>query len=519
MKVRSLMVSMLACAALAGCSNDEVVENAPEQNEGGKQYLAVNLAAANTLSRAFEDGTDNEAKVAGARFYFFNESGQPFSVTEDGKNFIDKTFATNPFDPANDNEESRSDAVLVIEGGKGSPASMVAVLNQVTANLDNTSKSLSDLEGISADYRKFGENEFLMTNSVYLDANEEEKMEAILAPENLATTPEAAKANPVIIHVERVLAKVKYTIPTSVEGGLYDTGVTFGEEKVYAKIHGLGVAHENPVSNLFKKIDTTWDDTTLGFTWNDAPNYRSYWANSATPDAYENGTTWNDTENKTFTYCLESTNAPKAERTEALVTATLVHADGKTPFEIAEWMGERYAEGEKALKTAMANYLKDFYYNLPLQDGQTEASKESFNPEDLTFVKGTASYEVKAELSENAPQYYTKVDGEWKEVDKNTALKDAIAKLAEAMIWKTGMTYYYTPIKHLGNEGTDGEYGIVRNHLYNVTVNSITGLGTPVYDPDVEIPTVIPDPKETYIAAQIHVLSWNVVTNNVDLGK
>ena len=79
------------------------------------------------------------------------------------------------------------------------------------------------------------------------------------------------------------------------------------------------------------------------------------------------------------------------------------------------------------------------------------------------------------------------------------------------------MTYYYTDLRHLGTEVTKGLYGVVRNHIYDVNVQSVVGLGTPVYNPDEVIVPQKPGEDETYIAAKINILSWRIVNNDVDL--
>ena len=61
---------------------------------------------------------------------------------------------------------------------------------------------------------------------------------------------------------------------------------------------------------------------------------------------------------------------------------------------------------------------------------------------------------------------------------------------------------------------------MIRNHVYKLTVNSINGLGTPIPFKDVkEIIPEIPVETETYISAEIDILAWKIVEQNVDLGK
>lgn len=64
---------------------------------------------------------------------------------------------------------------------------------------------------------------------------------------------------------------------------------------------------------------------------------------------------------------------------------------------------------------------------------------------------------------------------------------------------------------------TTGALGVVRNHVYNLTINSITGLGTALRDPKQPI---VPAKEEAnqYIAARLNILAWNVAnTWSVDL--
>jgi hypothetical protein len=80
------------------------------------------------------------------------------------------------------------------------------------------------------------------------------------------------------------------------------------------------------------------------------------------------------------------------------------------------------------------------------------------------------------------------------------------------------MTYYCLDIKHLGKEGSVTEYGIVRNHAYKVNITGIKGYGTPIYDPAQDF--IVPDKPEdieTYVSAQINILSWRVVANDYNV--
>ena len=92
-----------------------------------------------------------------------------------------------------------------------------------------------------------------------------------------------------------------------------------------------------------------------------------------------------------------------------------------------------------------------------------------------------------------------------------TEIENILATIRPAKIWEAG-GYYYLPIAHNSTVN-----GLVRNHVYQMNINGITGLGTPVYDPKKLITPEKPTDDESFIAAEIKVLSWKVVNNGVVL--
>ena len=93
-------------------------------------------------------------------------------------------------------------------------------------------------------------------------------------------------------------------------------------------------------------------------------------------------------------------------------------------------------------------------------------------------------------------------------------------------MFNEGLGFYSVPIRHLrwndalynATTGYDwaampsGALGVVRNHVYNLTINSISGLATALRSPDQPI---VPAKEEAnqYIAARLNVLAWNVVNS------
>ncbi len=84
--------------------------------------------------------------------------------------------------------------------------------------------------------------------------------------------------------------------------------------------------------------------------------------------------------------------------------------------------------------------------------------------------------------------------------------------------YKDGLMYYYAPIDHLNNTtGSDlleAEYGVVRNHWYNVTITSLEGLGRGIA---VEDEVIVPQPEVTYyyLGTDVNILSWKMINSTV----
>ena len=164
----------------------------------------------------------------------------------------------------------------------------------------------------------------------------------------------------------------------------------------------------------------------------------------------------------------------------------------------------------------------------------------SLDPSDFILEKDATageSYEaaVNLKLVDGITTVYTitSVNGNQTATEVTAAEANAaLAKYTETVeYWNGGRTYYFIPIVQnsaLKVNPKDpkadpveylGLYGVVRNHWYQLTVNSINGLGTAVPDPDEVIIPIIPEEKDYYIAAEINILQWKVVTQSVDLGK
>lgn len=564
MRLSNFLVMFSACALFAACANDETPDgnNLPKGN-GEQAFIAVRLAAPNAMTRMFQDGKDEENAVTKARFYFFDNSGNAVTVGQTtGSTDINYYDVTSPSfsasDPANDNvEETTTNAIVVLENKTVWPTQMVVVLNPPTA-LGDASKKLSDLQAAAAGYDSKTSGTFVMSNSVYIDGANG-KVDAVNVEDHITNNLEAAKGNPVTVYVERVLARVDVACTSSLETNKTDgTGTQQNEingytgqngtNEIQAVIKGWTLANRNAESHLLKSLSTWGNNASITVSenpatswtfdnWNNATNHRSYWAytDDVTATKLENDSYATIlTNNSTFAetaYCQENTG--KGPATELVAIAEL-QVDGQKT-DIAKYAGQYWT---------VANLLKQFagqilagkiYYKANAGDPSTAtalpATALKLRPRNSSETGSVAAYEAVLDLKadyQTGYTFYSDADGsdELQLTDVQDILNDY-----KALYWHEGKTYYHTTIKHTLNNLTKD--GVVRNHLYDISLTGVSGLGTPIPgtssddeddDPGEEDPEDKPinpeDPKDesSYLAAEINILSWNVIDQEVELG-
>ena len=528
----------------------------------------------------YEDGSEAESKINNVRFYFFNGDGTPYLLVNDDPektpvNFLERALGTDDMD-GNDHDhtaEITTKAMLVLKGEtKAVPASVIAVINP--AALDNSTlhsgtMTLSELR-TSATGSKFNDKTegFVMSNSVYESAGQDVCSTPVA--NSVFDTADKALSKPVDIYVERVNAKVnakidanykrdgetenawtqneegKYQIKVgSIDVINYDETANAAPTKttypVYAVVQGWQLADADGKAELCKQIKTSWYDGGLGISpWTTSDYHRCFWSESV---PFTTGAGANRPVNPTFNGITQSlsddfsaepvytlpntpdkvvTNPKTSDNTltKLIVAAKLVYKDKNNtyhPAQVCQYRGLTYL-GEEAVKKQIVGGFARYFKKTTT--GGVDVYK-SIDASDIAFktVPGSSEvkdYEVVAKLADDNVELWVKNGQEYTKA--NNAIVNAALAKEEAQVRSTeGATYYYTPIKHLGTPGKLGEYGIVRNHSYQVTIQNIQGFGTPVYNPDQEIDPIVPSDNNTYLAASIKVLSWRVVSSTVDL--
>lgn len=552
--MKKLFIAAMALATIVSCSKENEVVIAPVGGETA--LLSVSLKAAGDMTRAevgsYEYGLPAENLIDNATFYFFDSNGGAYTVDAEKGNMVvvnSKDLTANTTKPA-ENIEAYSKVILTLKAHKATPpAKMVALIN-VANPKTYANTNLEDLQKLNTTL-KSGDH-FVMSNSVY-DGDQDVVVATEILPENIFTTPDPATGvnpgdvyvpegvEPVKIYVERVAAKVRVNLNDTTLYPVYDAE---GKEiaDTFVKVLGWDVTNASNDSYLLK----SYAEATK-FTSNNPTFFRSHWANTIATALPTNNLTFNAIKGANvatgYAYYHENTlnevnadgwfNANKfdgaTKASQLVVAAQLVDAKGAAK-EFAKWYGEDYPNGN-ALKAAMINNAaKQIFVKDEENSTDAETVYKGISTSDVTFYQiassteynpaswdGDRRYEVRVKADAETV-YYTATkgdDGKLIPFAKTADVDAILAKIEPAMIWTTGYTYYYTMINHFGDAD-----GIVRNHLYDVNVVSFNGLGTPVYDPtEIIIPEEPIEQEPYHLTAQINVLSWALVSQNVELGK
>ncbi len=590
-QIMSLLVGGLSLL-VSGCSNHDVSDNLikGDASTDKNSYIAVTIAPNIAETRAegdandYENGDVAENTITNVRFYFFTSDGKIANVkrTKDGDmvNYLDLTVAPSSDGTSGDpNVEKGLNAVLVINTAQGDerPAKILAVCNR-SNRLDNNSKDLESVRSTCYDYANFAEqsSQFVMSSSVYASTSGQE-ISAVTIPEDCFQDQESgANLNPVVLYVERVVAKVRvkldsealtcktvtvdgknYTLVALLkdneEGNTADNYLKIGDTQVYARFLGWNVTAATEQSSLSKYINPAWD---VFPNWNYAPFFRSYWARNCNNAGtrympfFDNGESdYSVTGGREMTTSYtsmyvnenaaaysEATNGNGRQHPSTVIMAAQLCKEDGTPINAYHWLGQMQV-GEDHLKTAMLAQLdrinSKLYYKETAPDGSTVI--KSIAADDLSMYtaieagKGTAdpstsgryfTYVMLSDAGKARVWYGNHACTDDSRMDTAAVNAFLNSTLGSAEIWNNGYTYYYFPIRHLGSEKDGlnmGAYGVVRNHVYQVNINKITGMGTPVYNPEEEIIPEKPGNSDTFVSAKINILSWRLVHNNVEL--
>lgn len=526
----------------------------------------------------FYYGTADEQVVNSADFFFYNADGS--YVTHVSQSASGTSSGTGIGTSDDVEWKGNSTVVLKGLKSKNYPKLMVVILNGGAFANNLERKPLKDVSAeIVEAIASVGTNSqadwtnFVMTSSSFAEPGVTQFYTTALVPENFQDSEEGAVAHPVVAYVERLAAKVQLNLGTAFDAenktsiGSYHINGTSTPTELYTKVIGWGLNATAKNEYLYKVIQSDW--TFSPFEWNDAANFRSYWCKSTNygngtyPDSYLNSTS---TPSKNYNaatatlsyvgydglsvapgksaYCRENTNVTSVLSTEnvnstvtCVLLKTIVTDASGNAQSLALFDGTLYTEDNYKDRVLEKYHLANSAAYIPWVSSDGAAfrmvTKEYFVENNAGDGKAYLTFK---DLSGTTEKYYRHTGTGTSAADfteitvavANTMINGTgLRQNTRCSLYKDGMMYYSIPIEHLRNSGKtykdagyqypEADYGIVRNHFYNVTINKIEHIGNAVFDPDEEIIPNDEDNTNYNVGAQINILSWKVVNQTVDL--
>ena len=570
MRIKHFFGLAVIAAMTASCSsNNDLVNgggNGSSENETGVGYatLSINLPTTNGTRAAgdpdFNPGDANEYDVKDVTLLIFKEAGK----SENDYTFVE-TADLGTMAPWVKDDGTTGITTAATITAKLSSVDLngkyyaLAILNnkdktnKLKVKMPTTDQTYSKWNATTSADTKFADNTngFYMANAPQFSTGTPTtlvKIDKIYATKQAAETSKATT-----IHVERGLAKV--TVASLPTGLTPPASTKYSNDKVDITAWNLDVTNKSTfpihsLTDLTTNFTTIWsastdpapstgrfvDGSNTAFKrvyWGVDPNYSTDYATvEACQDAFNVlAANANITGNATTPqYCLENTfdiNHMKQGQTTRVVFKATYTPNGFKPGDTFYKIGNNTdlwnkTNLEKQIKAKAQEVLSE-----------TDADKVTVKLDATeNDIAGTAGTKILKE--ENVLHDGVKVSpNEINSINEKLGLKAAAGTdpIVGIATYASGESYYIARIKHFGddltpwNAGDDtygennqkwlGRYGVLRNNWYVLTVNSVSGPGTP------DVPTIKPtDPDDEnykYISVSVKILSWAKRSQSVDL--
>lgn len=493
MNINKLLQAILLPTLLTGFSacnpTDNTLENAPsmvEIEEGN--YISVRFhIIGNSYTRGtdtgFSDGTEQEMAISQIVLTFYDEGGNYLSCSTLSK------------------EDVGGDLIVVATHTTQQPRKMLA-----WANLDNAATTLSGLsfdEAITKTCATDGYQDtngnFVMTTSSYIKEGkivygvEIDKTNTVFSEDDILEAPA------VDVYLERLAAKIQINKNDSIIANL----PTYNNKGVSFEVKGIALNGTNKSAFYVKNIADYGFSSQQWYTeWNVPSMHRSYW--STDPNYLEGSSNLNSYNYRTYNeiaqneelteYCLENTSG---DATFNIQNATHVLVVGQYKLEGVKKGTNLYLYNGK-LMTAK-NYkeiVRSKYQYFQKSGDKYVAMTDTLYTIKRNGVMGNDASNVKIALKlDDKEEVFKIVDGAYSPLTVAKA-NEELAKENDAIKYGQGKCYYAAPIQHLGKDGQVGQYGVVRNHIYQITITSINSFGAGIWDPGTdpdEDPSTNPD--------------------------
>ncbi|WP_337807339.1 Mfa1 family fimbria major subunit [Prevotella sp.] len=551
--VKNLFGMAVMATALVGCSSNDNLAPDGKDNVGktGEAYASftINLPTTRATRVAgeptFAEGDAKEYEVKNGTILIFTNDGKFVTSAQLGN--------MNPWkDIKTDGVTTAATATVQLSGVQvgGSYKALVLLNNDVDATtskvkLPSTGESYATwsakAENATAAYTKT--DYIFMANAPKYTGTSEEPTTLVPVANICASREQAEAKAATTVYVERGLAKV--TMQKFNPDGYAIAAGTYKGDKVEITAWQLDVTNKStfPVhqtaglSTAFTDIWSTsrfYDGDNNTFKrvyWGVDPNYNDakYQVLDNCKEAFNMITEVKGLAGEENPqYCLENTfdlaNMMQGQTTRVVFKAVytpsaLVGTTEKTFYKIgnntAIWNKENLEKQIKNVAVTVMNLTsaEEADYTVDLTNAANnisgEAGQHKITADNITFTG-----EGKSKVTEDVVNAIN---------DKLGLTKTGIST------YLNGEAYYIARIKHfnemtLWNAGEAygiengkylGRYGVLRNNWYDLSVNSISGLGYP------EVPEVKPnmpdDENEQFINVEVKILDWAKRSQSIDL--
>ena len=534
MKIKKFLALVLTSVILVACSNNDADDNGGiVKNPQGKAWLSLSIKnPSGTQLRSLnnpdkETGTSAETDVKSVRAIFFDGSK---NVTDDI--VLTSLEAGNPGSPTGAAGEgfevaATAENVMIIVNPPSGLGTFSVGDSYTTVNTALT-LSVASVTDAATDG-------FMMTNAK--GDLEPSTPTGGLAALTLYATKAQAEAAPLSINVDRVVAKVRlYTAAHTVPAGITVSNIEWVLNITNKKFFPLSERKKT-----FLNTATSFDQYGLG-SFRQDPNYDhsadgavypnpgyttsyNYYTEAAPPAP---GDWLLPTDGGgTAQYCHENTQI-QADNNFAYVTHMIVRAEYLPnnfmkvdstlvgPETSKDWMrisGRIY--NFTSLMTYIKKELDDKYAAADPTTVATPRSNALNNYLDSVGLVGSKVPIPPTGNAATATTVYTAFSGLQSTIEGNTNKAGTFGSFA---YYAGGINYYRIAIKHddTGSATNElGEFGVVRNSVYDVTIRSINNPGLPaIPEPDPQDPI---EADGSYISVEININPWTWYTQIEDL--
>ena len=523
LKIKSILVSLLAIVALASCSNENLEENPEVEGGAGYDVAYVSISLTNPKvpgSRASGEETALKKESAINELYLItfdaskvvtmDEKATKYATVLGSSSFDtdDASGVTTPNTPVKVNPNTKYLLVVANPGYQlksrldaiAADATYATINAMVTVPENNTkpnnaylveevvhSKGCAMINvGFYDDVNSKWEDECLLDVS--------DKIVLVSDYKSEAQAQNAAKSNPATLEIERLAAKLEVMIGSPLAVGPIEDGTNASLGQF--DFGNWTIDYYNSLFYPFAKKTTTASSHTTGFYKSNFytvdPNFTTAGGteyltgiikntlDAATREPKVEWVAESATAGDNYKYCIENTMAAGYQKFGA---ATRLVLKGQ----YAPWKSGEFTLGNDWYRLPNGTNSVNFKSFADLLAAYTpakakETASDPMTAQEKLLVSACELFytQIKSELTANDPGDFASLTQTILD-DSNIQNGGELCKKEGCIYWyPKSLNYYYYEIRHdnAANSYMEyGKYGVVRNNYYTLTLTKVNGNG------------------------------------------